>query len=126
MKRVPFVNKRYSLTSPYGHLYNTDTSLIYYGQFVWSQKSQKSCIPYLYNTDTSVKRTLGSVPLVSVLKRFDCIPKGKDCISGRRLPTEYLRGGGGFNYLERKATRERGPLGWAVMGELTKTSGVNS
>ena len=23
--------------------------------------------PYLYNTDTSVKRTLGSVPLVSVL-----------------------------------------------------------
>ena len=23
--------------------------------------------------DTSVKRTLGSVPLVSVLKRFDCI-----------------------------------------------------
>ena len=28
-------------------------------------------ISYLYNTDTSVKRTLGSVPLVSVLKRFD-------------------------------------------------------
>ena len=23
--------------------------------------------------DTSVKRTIGSVPLVSVLKRFDCI-----------------------------------------------------
>ena len=42
-----------------------------YGQFVWSQKCQKSYIPYLYNTDTSVKRTLGSVPLVSVLKRFD-------------------------------------------------------
>ena len=63
---------------------------------------------------------------MSVLKRFDCIPKGKDCISGRRLPTEYLRGGGGVNYLERKAARERGPLGWAVMGELTKTSGVNS
>ena len=34
---------------------------------------QKSYIPYLYNTDTSVKQTLGSVPLVSVLKRFDCI-----------------------------------------------------
>ena len=32
----------------------------------------KSYIPSLYNTDTSVKRTLGSVPLVSVLKRFDC------------------------------------------------------
>ena len=41
-------------------------------QFVWSQKCQKSYIPYLYNTDTSVKRTLGSIPLVSVLKRFDC------------------------------------------------------
>ena len=42
------------------------------GQFVLSQKSQKSCIPYLYNTDTSVKRTIGSVSLVSILKRFDC------------------------------------------------------
>ena len=31
----------------------------------------KSYIPYLYNTDTSENRTLGSVPLVSVLKRFD-------------------------------------------------------
>ena len=46
---------------------------LYYEQFVWSQKCQKSYIPYLYNTDTSVKWTLGSVPLVSVLKRFDCI-----------------------------------------------------
>ena len=45
-----------------------------YGLFVWSQKCQKSHIPYLYNTDTSVKRTLGSVPLVSVLKSFDCMP----------------------------------------------------
>ena len=44
-----------------------------YGRFVWSQKCQKSYIHYLYNTDTSVKRTLGSVPLVSVLKRFDSI-----------------------------------------------------
>ena len=54
----------------------TDTSIIrtplYYGQFVLSQKCQKSYIPYLYNTATSVKRTLSSVPLVSVLKRFDC------------------------------------------------------
>jgi len=32
----------------------------------------KSYIPYLYNTDTSVKRTIGAVPLVFVLKRFDC------------------------------------------------------
>ena len=54
----PFQNS-YSLTSPYG-------------QFVWSQKCQKSYIPYRYNTDTFVKRTLGSAPLVSVLKRFDC------------------------------------------------------
>ena len=60
----------------YAHLSITDTSIIrtplYYGQFVWSQKSQKSFIPYLYDTDTSVKWTLGSVPLLSVLKRFDC------------------------------------------------------
>ena len=45
---------------------------LYYGQFVWSQKCQKSYIPYLYNTDTSVKRTFDSVILVSVLKRFVC------------------------------------------------------
>ena len=75
------MKRQYSVTSPYGHLYNTDTSYYghlyntdtsYYGQFFWSQKSQKSYIPYLYNTETSVKRTLGSVPLVSVLKSFDC------------------------------------------------------
>ena len=46
----------------------TDTSIIrkplYYGQFVWSQKCQKSYIPYLWFSS-------GSVPLVSVLKRFD-------------------------------------------------------
>ena len=36
---------------------------------------QKSYIPYLYNTDTSVKQTVGSVPLLSVLKRFDCMIK---------------------------------------------------
>ena len=46
---------------------------LYYAQFIWSQKSQKSYIPYLYSTDTSIKRTLGSVHLVSVLQRFDCI-----------------------------------------------------
>ena len=48
-------------------------TLLYYGQFVWFQKCPKSYIPYLYNTDTSVKREIGSVPLVFVLKRFDCI-----------------------------------------------------
>ena len=67
----------------------TDTSIIrtplYYGQFVWSQKCQKSYIPYLYNTDTSVNRTVGSVPLVSVLKRFYCNTLFKTmegCING--------------------------------------------
>ena len=59
-----FKNKKYSLTSPYGHLSITDSS--------FGQKCQNSYIPYLYHTDTSVKRTIGSVPLVSVLKRFDC------------------------------------------------------
>ena len=45
---------------------------LYYGQFGWSQKCQNLYIPYsVYNTDTSVKRRLGSVPLASVLKRFD-------------------------------------------------------
>ena len=39
---------------------------LYYRRFFWSQKCQKSYIPYLYNTDTSVKRTLCSGPLVSV------------------------------------------------------------
>ena len=34
---------------------------------------QKSYIPYFHNTDSSVKRKIGSVPLVSALKRFDCI-----------------------------------------------------
>ena len=48
---------------------------LYYEQFVWFQKCQKSYIPYLYNTDTSVKRTVGSVPLVSVLNKFDCTYK---------------------------------------------------
>ena len=46
---------------------------LYYGQFLWSQKCQKSYIPYLYNTVTSVKQTLSSVALVSASKRFDCI-----------------------------------------------------
>ena len=63
----------HSLTSPCGHLYNTDISLLRTVRLV-PEKCQKSYIPYLYNTDTSVKRTLGSVLLVSVLKRFDCIP----------------------------------------------------
>ena len=49
------------------------TPQYWHPSIIWSQKCQKSYIPYFYNTDTSVKRTLGSVPLVSVLKRFDCL-----------------------------------------------------
>ena len=68
-----------------------DTSIIrtplYYGQFVLSQKCQKSYIPYLYNTATSVKRTLSSVPLVSVLKRFDC--SKKICIFRKELTYDF-------------------------------------
>ena len=70
------------------------TSLIwtplYYGQFVWSQKCQKSCIPYLYNMDTSVMIT-GSVPLVCVLKRFECI------LFGWLDLTKDFGGGGGHS-----------------------------
>ena len=64
---VPLVIN-YRLTSPYGHLSITDSSF-------GPRNAKKSHIPYLYNTDTSVKRTLGSVPLVSVLKSFDCMPR---------------------------------------------------
>ena len=45
-----------------------DTSLL---------KCQRSYIPTSINMDTSVKQTLGSIPLLSVLKRFDCT-----CIAG--------------------------------------------
>ena len=60
-----------SLTSPYRHLYNTYTSVLRTVRLV--PEMPKSYIPDLYNTHTSVNRTLGSVPVVSVLKRFDCI-----------------------------------------------------
>ena len=51
----------YSLTSPYGHLSITDSS--------FAPRNTKN---HTFS-DTSVKRTLGSVPLFSVLKRLDCI-----------------------------------------------------
>ena len=50
-------------------LYNTDTSLLRTVRLV--PEMPKSYFPYLYNMDTSV----GSVGLLSVLKRFDCIIK---------------------------------------------------
>ena len=40
---------------------------------------------YLYNTATSVKRTLSSVPLVSVLKRFDCMPENMNKVERNTL-----------------------------------------
>ena len=39
---------QYSLTSPYGHLYNTDTSLLRTVRLV--PEKPKSYIPYFYNT----------------------------------------------------------------------------
>ena len=53
---------KYSGTSPYGHLFNTDTSLI----------RTVHLVPERPKTDTSIMRTLIPVPLVSVIKRFDC------------------------------------------------------
>ena len=51
--------------------YDTDTSLL---RTVQTVRLVPECHPYLYIMDTSVKQTLlGSVRLVSVLKRFDCI-----------------------------------------------------
>ena len=53
-------------------LYNTDTSLLRTVRLVPEMPKIITYIPYLYNTDTSVKRALGYVLLVSVLKSFDC------------------------------------------------------
>ena len=54
----------------------TDTSIIrtplYYGQFTWSPRDRNPYKAYLSKTDTSITRTLIPVPLVSVIKRFDC------------------------------------------------------
>ena len=63
---------------------------LYYGQFIWSPKCQKSYIPYLYNMDASVKQTLGSVPLVSVLKRFDCIRCMEDSVNNNASWVERI------------------------------------
>ena len=69
----------YSLTSPYAHLYNTDTSLSWTVCLVPEMPKIIHSLPY--NIDNSVKRTLGSIPLVSVLKRFDWVPflQLRDC-----------------------------------------------
>ena len=56
----------YSLTSPYGHLSIMDSS------FDPRNAKNHTFSAKLYNMDTSVKWTIGSVPLVSVLKRFNC------------------------------------------------------
>ena len=56
-----------------------------------SAYSLTSSYRHLYNMDTSVKRTHGSVPLVSVLKKFDCILQNTSCI--RKM--QVISGGGG-------------------------------
>ena len=60
----------YSLNFPYGHLYIT-------GSLFGARNAKNHTFPTVprYNMDTSARWTLGSVPLVSVLKRFDCIWK---------------------------------------------------
>ena len=40
--------------------------------------------------DTSVKQTLGSVPLVSVLKRFDCIRCVEDSVKNNASWVERI------------------------------------
>ena len=55
----------HSLISPYGHLCITNSS--------FGPRNTKNHTFPTSITDTSIKRTLGCVPLVSVLKRFDCI-----------------------------------------------------
>ena len=54
----------------------TDTSIIqtplYYGHFTWSLRDQNPSKAYLSEMDTSIIRTLIPVPLVSVIKRFNC------------------------------------------------------
>ena len=55
----------YSLTSHYGHLSITDSSF-------GLRNAKNHTFPTLYSTDTSVKWTIGSVPLASILKRFHC------------------------------------------------------
>ena len=46
---------------------------LYYGQFTWSLRDWDTYKAYFSKTDTSIIRTLISVPLVSVIKRFDCL-----------------------------------------------------
>ena len=73
----------YSLTSPYGQL---------------------------YNTDTSPKRTLGSVPLVSVLKRFDSTSLFYHRIAVLRISSflSYIRAFPGWASLQLEKLKERG------------------
>ena len=63
---------------------------LYYGQFVWSQKCQKSYIPYLYNTDTSVKRTLGALSIQQKF-RFEISELNFTCSMERYIPVAQTR-----------------------------------
>ena len=54
--------------------------------------SLTSAYRHLYNTDNSVKRRLGSVTLVSVLKRFDCIYLITLILIGNQIDCFYVWG----------------------------------
>ena len=76
----------YSLTSPYGHLYNMDTSLLWTVCLIVEMPKIIHSLPLLIWTP--VKQTLCSVPLVSVLKRFDCTCSFK---ATRKWRKKYFR-----------------------------------
>ena len=78
LRKTGFVLPRFNITV---EPLITDTSIIrtplFYGQFTWSLRDRNPYKAYLSKTDTSIIRTLIPVPLVSVIKRFDCISYGK-------------------------------------------------
>ena len=77
--------KKTQTNTTYGSTYRlesllTGTSIIqtplYYGQFIWSLREQnpyKACTCSSLKHTSTIIRTLTPVPLVSVIKRFDCI-----------------------------------------------------
>ena len=68
------VEEKYSQTSRYGHLYNTDTSLLQIVPLVPEMPKMRHSLP-LKEGHLCKADNIGSVLLVSVLKRFDCRTK---------------------------------------------------
>ena len=66
--------EKYSQTSPYGHLYNTDISLLWPVSLVPEMPNIRHSLPLKYGHLCKADN-IGSVPLVSVLKRLDCRTK---------------------------------------------------